>query len=63
MLVQAREWQWNRYLKHALNLPDWIDLVLENRTRHEVYDHPWRTTNPQGERILRFNNGPVCDLA
>jgi hypothetical protein len=41
MLIRMKEWQWHRYLKNALNLPDWIDLGLEHRTRFEVYDHPW----------------------
>ncbi len=48
ILVRAREWQWNRYLKNALNLPDWIDLGLEHRTRFGVYDHPWRSNQPLG---------------
>lgn len=49
MLNRTREWKWNRYLKSMLNLPDWIDLGLENRTRLEVYDHPWRTTQTLGQ--------------
>ncbi|MDA1304678.1 MAG: hypothetical protein O2999_10320, partial [Nitrospirae bacterium] len=32
MLIRKKEWQWNRYLKSALHLPEWIDLGLENRT-------------------------------
>ena len=36
VLIRTKEWQWHRYLKHALNLPDWIDLGLEHRTRFEV---------------------------
>ena len=48
VLIQNVETQWNRYLKGAMNLPDWVDLGLENRTRFEVYDHPWRSTQLGG---------------
>ncbi len=47
-LIRMKEWQWHRYLKNALNLPDWLDLGLEHRTRFEVSDHPWRTIQPLG---------------
>ena len=50
-LIRPMEWKWNRYLKNALNLPEWIDLGLENRTRFETLDHPFRRiqsgTGPQ----------------
>ena len=68
VLVRTREWKWNRYLKSALNLPDWLDLGLEYRTRFGVYDHPWRSNQPLGRTDpqielrsrLRFGlNGPV----
>lgn len=42
-LNQRKEIDWHRYEKAFLHLPDWIDLGLENRTRFESYDHPWRT--------------------
>ncbi|MEC4679107.1 MAG: alginate export family protein [Nitrospirota bacterium] len=48
VLIRTKEWQWHRYLKNALNLPDWIDLGLEHRTCFEVYDHPWRSIQPLG---------------
>lgn len=49
ILINSRqEYSWNRYLKTALHLPDWIDLGLENRTRFESYDHPWRTSQVDG---------------
>jgi len=48
VLIRTKEWQWHRYLKNALNLPDWLDLGLEHRTRFEVYDHPWRSIQPLG---------------
>jgi hypothetical protein len=68
VLIRRKEWQWHRYLKNALNLPVWLDLGLENRTRFEVYDHPWRTIQPtrqtdpqiQQRSRVRFglNGGP-----
>ncbi|MDI3462452.1 MAG: hypothetical protein OJF50_001273 [Nitrospira sp.] len=40
LIINSRkEYEWNRYLKAVLRLPDWIDLGLENRTRFESYDH------------------------
>ena len=49
VLVRTKEWKWNRYLANKLNLPEWIDLRLEHRTRFEVYDHPWRSTQSLGQ--------------
>ncbi len=49
ILIRKSEWKWNRYLKEALNLPHWVDLGLEHRTRFETYDHPWRTIQPKGQ--------------
>ena len=49
VLVQTREWKWNRYLKPILHLPDWLDLGLEHRTRFETYDRPWRRSQPAGQ--------------
>jgi hypothetical protein len=43
-----RDIEWTRYVKTALHLPDWIDLGLENRTRFESYDHPWRANQALG---------------
>ena len=48
VLNLRRELEWSRYLKTALNLPDWVDLGIENRTRFESYDHPWRTSQSIG---------------
>ncbi len=71
-LNRRQEIEWNRYLKTALHLPDWTDLGLEQRTRLESYDHPWRASQAIGNgqtdtQILlrsrvRFGlggNGPV----
>ncbi len=48
VLIERRQVEWSRYLKIALNLPDWVDLGIENRTRFESYDHPWRSTQAIG---------------
>lgn len=48
VLIRTKEWKWNRYVRSALNLPDWMDLGLEHRTRFGVYDHPWRSNQPLG---------------
>ncbi|MGB5056811.1 MAG: alginate export family protein [Nitrospirales bacterium] len=47
-LILRREVEWSRYLKTAMKLPDWVDLGIENRTRFESYDHPWRSTQKNG---------------
>lgn len=39
---RVAETKWNRYARSALNLPDWLDLGLENRTRYEALSNPWR---------------------
>ena len=72
VLNLRRDLEWSRYLKTALKLPDWVDLGLENRTRFETYDHPWRASQKIGNGSadpqiflrsrLRFGlggNGPV----
>ncbi|MBH0183642.1 MAG: alginate export family protein [Nitrospira sp.] len=48
VLNQRRDLEWNRYLKTGLHLPDWIDLGLEQRTRFESVDHPWRANQAIG---------------
>lgn len=48
VLNRRQEIEWNRYLKTALRLPDWIDLGLEQRTRFESYSHPWRASQAIG---------------
>ena len=71
VLIRTKEWQWNRYLQNVLNLPDWIDLGLEHRTRFEVYDYPWRSAQPLGRtdpqiqqrsRVRLGLNGEVLKL-
>lgn len=48
VLNLRRDIEWSRYVKTAMHLPDWIDLGLENRTRFESYDHPWRANQVIG---------------
>ena len=55
VLNLRRDIEWSRYVKEstryvktAMHLPDWIDLGLENRTRFESYDHPWRSNQRIG---------------
>src|SRR5689334_11529241 len=48
ILNLRRDVEWDRYLKTGLHLPDWIDLGLEQRTRFESVDHPWRTSQVIG---------------
>jgi hypothetical protein len=48
IFIRRQNVDWRRYLKTAAHLPDWIDLGLEQRTRFEVYDHPWRAEQAIG---------------
>jgi hypothetical protein len=48
VLIREKEWKWKRYLKDLMQLPQWVDLGVEHRTRFEVYDHPWRNIQPLG---------------
>lgn len=48
VLIQRKEIEWSRYVRSTLHLPDWVDLGLENRTRFESYDHPWRASQAIG---------------
>lgn len=63
-LIQDKETQWDRYLKAAMGLPDFVDLGIENRTRFESVSHPWRSTAKIGgdERIPSWPSGLGCAL-
>jgi hypothetical protein len=37
---------WNRYLHHALRLPSWLDLAVDQRTRFELMTGPFRPEEP-----------------
>jgi hypothetical protein len=41
-LIPASRIKWNRLAKAALNLPDWMEFSLSQRTRFESLSHPWR---------------------
>ena len=49
VLHRRKNMEWSRYVKTAMHLPDWVDLGLENRTRFESYDHPWRANQAIGD--------------
>ncbi|MGH7184390.1 MAG: alginate export family protein [Nitrospiraceae bacterium] len=49
VLHRRKNMEWNRYVKTAMHLPDWVDVGLENRTRFESYDHPWRANQAIGD--------------
>lgn len=64
VLVLTRETTWERYLHSASKLPAWIDLGLEQRTRLESFDHPFRPGEfgtdvqvPQRSRVRLGLNG------
>jgi hypothetical protein len=71
VLIQRKELAWPRLLEMSLKLPAWMDLGIENRTRFESLDHPWRSTARVGggrtdsqvalrSRVrLGLGNGPV----
>lgn len=42
-LIPAGKIKWNRLAKAALNLPDWVEFSLSQRTRFESVSHPWRS--------------------
>jgi hypothetical protein len=67
VLVPANKIKWNRLAKAALNLPDWMEFSISQRTRYESVSHPWR--NGQSDRTdeqlplqsrvrLGVNHGP-----
>ena len=64
VLNRRREIEWTRYVKTATHLPDWMDLGLENRTRFESYDHPWRSTQESGDgqTDAQVPSDPGCAL-
>lgn len=48
VLNQRKDIDWIHYKRSLLHLPDWLDLAMENRTRFESYDHPWRASQAVG---------------
>jgi len=41
-LVRSNRIKWNRLAKAALNLPDWMEFSLSQRTRYENVSNNWR---------------------
>lgn len=67
VLIPANRIKWNRLAKAALNLPDWVEFSLSQRSRFESASHPWRNGQsnavdsqiPLQSRVrLGFNHGP-----
>jgi hypothetical protein len=65
ILIRESEVKWTRYLRSWLNLPRWLDLGLENRTRFESLDYPFRKGEegtdaqvPQRSRLRIGLDGP-----
>jgi len=54
VLVSENE-SWNRYLHDALRLPSWLDLAIDQRTRFELLEGPFRPGEPdtQSQFALR----------
>lgn len=66
-LIRSNRIKWNRLGKAALNLPDWVELSLSQRTHFESVSNNWRTGQrnavndqlPLQSRIhLGVNHGP-----
>jgi hypothetical protein len=45
-VLNAENQSWNRYLHDALRLPSWLDLAIEQRTRFELLEDPFRPGEP-----------------
>ncbi|MCB1937337.1 MAG: alginate export family protein [Nitrosomonas sp.] len=70
-LIRANRIKWNRLAKAALNLPDWIEFSLSQRTRFEFVSNNWRagqrnadnTQLPLQSRVrFGINRGPFWVL-
>lgn len=66
-LIRSNRIKWNRVAKAALNLPDWVEFSLSQRTRYENVSNNWRAGQrdannsqlPLQSRIhLGINQGP-----
>ncbi len=70
-LIRASRIKWNRLAKAALNLPDWVEFSLSQRTRYENVSNNWRAgqTNRTNSQLplqsrlrLGINQGPFWVL-
>ncbi|MDD5277065.1 MAG: alginate export family protein [Methylovulum sp.] len=66
-LIPASKIKWNRLAKAALNLPEWVEFGLSQRTRFESVSAPWRAGQTGGTDVqlpiqsrlrLGINQGP-----
>lgn len=48
ILIPSSKIKWSRLAKAALNLPDWVEFSLSQRTRFESVSHPWRSGQTGG---------------
>lgn len=46
-VLHAEDVAWSRHLHDALMLPDWLDFAVDQRTRFELLDDPWRPGESQ----------------
>ncbi len=46
-ILHAENVSWNRHLHDALRLPDWLDFAVDQRTRFEFMDDPFRPGESQ----------------
>jgi hypothetical protein len=46
-VLHAENVSWNRHLHDALRLPDWLDFAVDQRTRFEFMDDPFRPGESQ----------------
>lgn len=65
ILIYDREVRWTRYLRSALQAPEWLEIGVEQRTRFESFDHPFRKGEygtdsqiPQRSRLRLGIDGP-----
>nr|WP_305907863.1 alginate export family protein [Methylomarinum sp. Ch1-1]MDP4520651.1 alginate export family protein [Methylomarinum sp. Ch1-1] len=61
-MIRSNRIKWNRVAKAALNLPDWVEFSLSQRTRYENVGHNWRSgqnpgTNDQLPLLSRIHLG------
>ncbi|MBS1211901.1 MAG: hypothetical protein H6R26_517, partial [Proteobacteria bacterium] len=50
-------------LHDALNLPAWLTLAIEHRTRYETLDNQFRANGVGGDQLLSFRTSVLMDIA
>lgn len=51
-VLHAENVAWSRHLHDALRLPAWLDVAVDQRTRFEFMDDPWRPGESQKQTQL-----------